>query len=263
MIKLIACDLDGTVLDSKKVPDSGLKETVGKLREKGINFTLVSGRNEEIMDHFVDYFELDLPYVTNNGGNIYQRHKCLLNDCSPQAYNNFITRLLYENDIAFNLFAIEGIYGHSMTDFFEERQGLFKKDRKLYTPDVDLSDWHIYKLTCDFAHHPEKETEVTEKIRKECPDLSFLRAEPHVYCANSATANKGEGLQRICDLIGISPEEVMAFGDNGNDLPMLKRAGIGVAMGNAQEDVRSQVSYVCKDNDHNGVSEFLKGYFSL
>ena len=71
MIKLIACDLDGTALDSAKRVDSELKEIKEKLKERGVHLIFVSGRSEELLYQFVDEFELEDPYITNNGGNIF------------------------------------------------------------------------------------------------------------------------------------------------------------------------------------------------
>ena len=61
----------------------------------------------------------------------------------------------------------------------------------------------------------------------------------------------------------IDPSELMAFGDNGNDLSMLEMAGISVAMDNSSDDIKEKCDFVCKDNNHNGVSSFLIDYFKL
>ena len=61
----------------------------------------------------------------------------------------------------------------------------------------------------------------------------------------------------------IDMKDVMAFGDNGNDLSMLEMAGVSVAMGNSDDEIKEKCDYVCKDNNHDGVSSFLIGYFDL
>ena len=193
MIKLIACDLDGTVLDDRKRPDTKLLETIRKLREKGIKFTFVSGRNEELLSQLIDEFEVSEPYVTNNGGNIYQNHQLIESDYLPGEYNNVIVKMLTDYDIAFRFFADEVYYG-------------FK---------------------------------------------------------DTMSATKGNALRKICDLLKIDPSKLMAFGDNGNDLSMLEMAGISVAMDNSSDDIKEKCDFVCKDNNHNGVSSFLIDYFKL
>ena len=264
MIKLIAADLDGTILDSRKKIDSRLIEVAEKLRERGIEFTFVSGRNEELMHHYVDEFGLKNPYVTNNGGNIYKQHVCLFNDYIPCEYNNILARMLWENDIAFRLFSEEGFYSFGLTAFFESRMGLFQDlGLKDYKSELDLKDLHIYKITCDFTGYEDKTEAFVKRVRELCPEMNFLKAETNVYCANSFTANKGAALKRVCEMMGIGIHEVMAFGDNGNDLSMLEMSGISVAMGNSEADIKERCDYVCKDNDHNGVSSFLQDFFKL
>lgn len=264
MIKLIAVDLDGTILDDDKNPDSELKEVFSTLAQKGIRYTFVSGRNEFLLTKYIDDFELEDPYVANNGGNIYRKHELLYNDFLPQEYNNTLARMLYDYDIGFRLFSSEKVLGYSSSDFFAARlKSYLKAGLKEYDPDEDLKDLHIYKITCDFCYHPDLIEKFKKELKQKCPNMNFLNAEDDVYCANSITADKGHALEKLCELSSISLDEVMAFGDNGNDVPMLKKAGISVAMGNSDQDVKDLCDYVCGDNNHNGVSVFLKDYYNL
>ena len=264
MIKLVAFDLDGTALDSRKRLDSGLKEVLDILKDRGIKALIVSGRNEELLAGYVDELECTDPYITNNGGNIYRMHQCLYSDYFPQRYNDKIAKILSENDIPFRLFSDEGYYAYRTSRFFEERMALFKlRGLHDYHPDLHLKDHHIYKITCDFHDHPAKCDEVVQKVREECPDMNFLKAEEGIYCANSLSANKGEALSRVCEMLDIKTDEVMAFGDSDNDLPMLEIASVSIAMGNATKQIREKCDHICGDNDHNGVSTFLREYFNL
>ena len=262
-MKLIACDLDGTLLDDQKRPDPYLKELLPQLNERGIQFTIVSGRNEEIMDQYVDYYDCHLPYVTNNGGNIYKDHVCIENDCIPSSYNTAYLRALYERGVAFRAYAVEGFYAYSATDFFTKRMASVIHLMKPYDPLEDQSQYHFYKITADFQDHPEELEGFQEFVRRELPEMSFLKAENYVYCANSKTATKGLALKKVCGMLGISMEEVIAFGDNATDLSMLETAGMGVAVGNSSEDIKKRCDHVCGDNNHHGVSLFLKEYFHL
>ena len=261
MIKLIACDLDGTILNDKKEIDSDLKEVVKKLKEKDIKLTIVSGRNEEISEKFIDYLEIDSPYITNNGGNIYQKHKCLLNDCIPSKYNNYIASKLYEHNIPFRLFSTSIFYGHSNSEFFKERQGIFEPLIHQYNPSIDISNLEIYKITADFINNDKTLNIFKEDLKDK--DITFLKADVTAYCFNSLTATKGNALKSLCKLMNIQLEEVMAFGDNGNDQSMLENAGIAVVMKNGDESIKSLADYICEDNNHNGVSKFLINYFKL
>ena len=263
MVKLIISDLDGTALDDNKKLDSGLFEVVPKLKEKGILFTVASGRNEELLGDYIDQLNIDIPYIVNNGGNIYQNHKCLVNDCLKQEYNNIIARTLYENNIPFRLFSVEDYYKYSDSDFFRGRLKNHYISMKEYSPEIELSSNHIYKITSDYNDHLDIFDKVSRKITESCEGVSYLQAEKNIYCASSKTANKGDGLLKLCEMLKISSEEVMAFGDHGTDLPLLEKAGIAVAVENGEDDAKKLADYVCKDNNSNGVSNFIKEYFNI
>ena len=75
--------------------------------------------------------------------------------------------------------------------------------------------------------------------------------------------NKGTALEWLCNKKGISREEIIAFGDNYNDIEMIEYAGIGVAVGNAEESVKKSADYVCLTNYEDGVGRFLKDYLGI
>ena len=261
MIKLIACDLDGTALDDQKNIDSGLKEVIGKLKEKGILFTVASGRNKELIRRFVEDLEIEIPYICNNGANIYHGNELINVDCIPSEHVSDIARLLYEKGVVFRVYSIEDVFCNKISDFFLARTKGFTKPFKDYSPEIDLSKYHVVKIAGDF-NDCEEIIEDVQKIVRAYPGTDFFRVEPDVYCVNSISANKGDSLKKVCDNLGIEMgKEVMSFGDNENDLSMLKGSKISVAMGNSEENVKEEADYICLDNNHNGVSEFLKEYF--
>ena len=79
---------------------------------------------------------------------------------------------------------------------------------------------------------------------------------------NASDTNKALAVRRLCQFKGIPLEQVIAFGDNYNDLEMLKTAGTGIVMGNAPEDIKEQFLYVTEDNDHEGIAAALD-WFSI
>ena len=260
MIKLIACDLDGTVFDDHKNIDSDLKEVVDRLREKGIEFTVVSGRSKELLKKVLDHFEIDVPYMCNNGADIFQGEECICIDGVPSDLVDMVCRTFYDNGIVFRAYSHGCIYRWGESEFFTARLGSVKRPSEPYDPQGSLSEKQIIKITGDFVGHEDLLEGIKEKILSH-PQLDLTRAEGLIYCVNSATANKGSALERVCEYMHIDIRDTMAFGDSENDLEMLRRAGIGVAMANGEEKVRREANCVCGDNNHNGVSAFLKEYF--
>lgn len=263
MIKLIACDMDGTALDDEKKLDTDLPRVVEKLKEKGILFTVVSGRNAELIKDVLNQIDIDIPYVCNNGANIYKNGELIFTDSVPAEYADKAAKLLYDNDIVFRAYTTEDVFCNGISDFFLARMKGFAKPFKDYHRDLDLNKYETVKITSDFVGHEDRIEEI-QKIIQAFPGTDFIKAETNAYCVNSITANKGDGLRRVCEYLDIDmAEEVMAFGDNENDLPMLKNVKVGVGMGNSEDIVKENVEYIALDNNHNGVSTFLKEYFDL
>ena len=259
MIKLIACDLDGTIFDDHKNIDTDLKEVVDKLKEKGIEFTVVSGRNKELYENVVEYFNIDIPHAGNNGASIFLNDECIHLDCISSKYVNDIARLLHDNDIVFRVYAIEEIFANKISDFFLARMNFIKPILE-YTTDLDLSKYSVYKITSDVINHEDKVDDLIKQINA-FPNTIYTKAEDHIYCVNSSSANKGDGLKWIMNYLNIQPEEVMIFGDNDNDLGMFEVAKTSIAMGNSVDNIKEIATFICDDNNHNGVSKFLKEYF--
>ena len=97
-------------------------------------------------------------------------------------------------------------------------------------------------------------------LSQENPQLKFTRWNPTFLDIIPPTGGKDVGIQSVMEHYGLSPEEVMAFGDGENDLPMLRYAGIGVAMGSASDFVKSQADYVTGTVDELGILHALKHY---
>ena len=262
MIKLIATDLDGTLLDSQKQIDEGILFLLEKLRKQGIEITTLSGRNETLGSRYVDELGIRVPYATNNGGEIFHQHERI--DIEPilQDYNQELINLHLQYQIPFACYCSDKMIRYAESDFFRKRTDGLITDSIPYQNGMDFSNEKIVKVTSDVAKLKELE-EFKEKLSNQFPELIYIEAEQDVYCSNAKKANKGNALKKICQHLNILPEEVMAFGDSYNDIPMLKFAGVAVAMENADEDVKAVADAITLDNNHQGVSHFLKEYFQL
>ena len=111
---------------------------------------------------------------------------------------------------------------------------------------------------------PEKIASMLKEAREHFSGrLSVTCSKPYFLEFNPLTATKGIALEAEARILGFLPENVMAFGDSLNDLPMLQTAGWSVAVSNGREEVRAQCCDVCGDNNHDGVACYLAGFFGL
>lgn len=107
----------------------------------------------------------------------------------------------------------------------------------------------------------EKLDEAATLLREKYPQITAFRTADYELEITDCRASKGNALRTLCERLGIPAQEVCAIGDNGNDVPMLRYAGLGVAMGNARTWVREQADYVAGLNDEDGAARFFEEFF--
>ena len=122
---------------------------------------------------------------------------------------------------------------------------------------ADFVDWDLHKFL--IAGEPDvlKRTEKT-LLAAFGSELDIYMSAPWFLEVMPKGISKGTGIKKICDDMGIGTDEVIAFGDSFNDIPMIKTAGMGVAMGNAEDELKAAADMVTADCDHDGIAEALE-----
>lgn len=265
MIKYVVADCDGTILDDQKNIDSRLKEAINSLKEMNIGFTLASGRNIHLMGSIINELALKLPFITDNGGNIYLENKRLVNNAIPSDYIGYITESLIHNTIPFMLYTDETVYTHLTTDklaFF--KANLIGKTTLQETNDIMQNIASCFKITVDSCNvDAELMLKLQTLINENCPLINFKRSEGDLYTITNINATKGNALIKLCEYLNCDCREILCIGDNYNDVSMFKVAGYSAAMGNSAKEVQDEATFKLGLNNQNGVSEFLFDYFNL
>lgn len=250
--KLIVADLDGTLLHDDKTLDSNIKKV---LDDKKIPFTFVSGRNVHIIQEYLKELNITLPYITNNGANIFLGNKCIY-ECSIDS-NELMhcLRTLKAMDVAFLAYTNESIY------CFGNQPGLENFKKRLIGKCQIIDDFvidslinvPIFKVV---MIHENMET-VKDILNTHCTKTVCMQSEGNIYTLTNINSTKGKTLKKLLEYLKIESEEVLAFGDNYNDIPMFEVV-VGVAVENAQEGLKKVAKYHTKSNEENGVSYFIE-----
>ena len=261
MIKALFFDIDDTLIKygKDKVEQSAV-EGIEQAKQKGIKIIVATGRGYSFMHQDVkDRIKADY-YVTVNGACIND-----LNGNTVESYpfdeetTNKLIELCLKNDYPFGFkFAQSFQIYNKYEQFISQYCSKAIPASKVFDNTIDR-DYHIkYEMPLDcFIYSPNKEIlNYSDKF----PQLQFLG----VYGDGSEcwlkSVNKGKSIKRLTEMMGISLDECMAFGDAPNDLEMLKECKIGVAMGNAKEIVRNNADYVTDDIEQNGIYNALKHF---
>ena len=258
MIKAAFFDIDGTLVsfNTHKVSDSS-KEAIRLLKEKGIKVFIATGRIKRHINN-IDNLVFD-GYITANGFDCYIGEKSIYrHSIAKEEIYSLMDYLKNKELFPCSIMMNSGIFINYTTKEVEE----VSESINLPIPAVDnyyeflennINDILQINLFVD----RKKEKELMLKIFKNCDSSRWHEAFADV---NTKGGGKHIGMDKVIEYYGIKLEETIAFGDGGNDISMIKHANIGVAMGNANKELKEVADYITDDVDNDGVFNALKHF---
>lgn len=259
MIKLIASDLDGTLLDGDKRLPPGFHQTLQKLRERSIPFVAASGRSfETLKENFAPYSG-EMTFICDNGACLAENGKVVETDCLPLSDVLEIAEACRDIPEASLLFCgVHVAYALSESaQFIDEVAHYYVSQKRIFGLD-ELTD-DICKIA---VYDPlDASKNVYPALRKRLGDR-FTMAVSGLYWMDvmKKGVNKGKALRSLQQRLGVLPEETMAFGDFYNDVELLQQAAYSFVMENANEDMRRYGNYVAPSNREHGVLKVIEKY---
>lgn len=274
-IKLVALDLDGTLFDnSSRISERNLT-AIRSITDKGIHVVISTGRPfegipfDQIKGTGINYA------ITANGSGIYEisTGKCLYENAMDEDLVTPILNFLLTRDIHMDAFI--GGKGYTPIQCVETAQKLTVPSsikNYIITTRTRLDNilqfihenqLKVQKMTLNFYPAADGTLIDRETVRK------FLVSNPSIttVCGGynnleftRADANKGVGLRKLAEILGVNPDATMAIGDTENDLAIIEAAGIGVAMGNATDAVKARADYVTTTNTKDGVAAAIEHF---
>ncbi|PRD48328.1 Cof-type HAD-IIB family hydrolase [Sphingobacterium haloxyli] len=252
-IKAVFFDIDGTLLSFKthQVPTS-TRKAIEQLQKLGIKVILSTGRSINSIDH-VKFLDFD-GFITFNGGYCVTKQGDLLFKRAIEA-NDIESMLAYSRDhaLSFSLMSEKEISIHDVT---QEVAGMYAHLNLPVPPPVDLQNIDVSSiLQTNIFLGPEDEELFMKNVM---PNSVASRWTPLFADVNAKGQSKQVGIDVFCKHFGLDVSQTMAFGDGGNDITMLKHVAIGVAMGNANPEVKEIADYITTDVDDNGIWNALQ-----
>ena len=254
MIKAVFFDIDGTLVSFKthRVPDSA-KRAIAALRAKGVRVFIASGRQLLAINNLED-LQFD-GYVTLNGGYCIVGEQVIYKHSMPSEDMVSLVQYMEEREDFPCIFVHENAFCINYTD--ERTDEVFRLLNFPQPPTLPLREaatGDIFQLVAFFTKEQEK------AIMAVMPHCEATRWNPLFSDVIPKGSSKQVGVDKMFDYFGISLDESMAFGDGGNDVLMLKHVGIGVAMGNAEDEVKRAADYVTDSVDEDGVEKALRHF---
>lgn len=270
-IRIVALDLDGTLLDSSKNLSKANYAALSAAAEKGVLVVPTTGRFFGAMPQPIR----DLPFVryaiTINGAQVYDRieDKALIREEIPLAMALDLIRLLDEYDVIYDCY--KDNWGW-MTASLQDKAELYAPDihytkmiRELRNPVPELKEYLIstggdVQKVLLFARDMKVREEIAAIVKERFPRINISASTPNNLEFNIDSAHKGVAVKRFAEIMGYTLENCMSFGDGLNDMTMIKAAGIGVAMANACPEILAAADYVTASNDDDGVAKALQHF---
>lgn len=264
MIKLVVCDMDGTLLDKNlKVSKENLK-AIEKLRNKGIEFTVATGRPEQLMKEYIDELNLQKPFIMYNGSVIgHPDHKDNVYELYHDADDvKQVVAVCEELGSIYMMYTKEQIFSNPnyRREYFEKRNETLTERQKAIFKSVDdideiLKNNKVYKVLI-VENDLEKNQKLLDAV-KDNPKFKIAVSQKGFIDVNPKGASKGNALEVLLRAYGVTKDEVVVFGDQDNDISMLELVTNSVSMENASPGAKAASKYQTGSNEKSGVADWL------
>ena len=255
--KLFVTDMDGTLLNSQRKITDKVKLAIKKAVKAGVIFTVATGRMHISALPYVQELGIDVPVITYNGALI----KYASGD---EVFASYLDKQLVQ----------------SLVDYAQEQNihiQLYSDDKLYYSQENELSKF--YQTAAGVTGHPVGDAlvEYMDKVPKllligrnpeEARDIAAkfagqivaVKSTPIYVELIKPGINKASAIAKMAEIYKVPSEAILAIGDSNNDITMLQAAHYGVAMGNANADVKKVAKYQVADCDHDGIAEAIERF---
>ncbi|MDM5340227.1 Cof-type HAD-IIB family hydrolase [Fictibacillus enclensis] len=236
-IKLIALDMDGTLLNDELEISPKNRLAIREAQEKGVHVVLSTGRSLLTCRDYAKSLELKSYLITVNGSEIYDGEGNLVERNS--LHNNEIAKLIEmtkKHSAKFWAVSTDKVWRENFPENAAEMEWL--------KFGFNIADDEVRKLVLE---------ELALNRELEISNSSLTNIE-----INAVGVTKAKALNRVCNELGITMDNVMAMGDSLNDILMITEAGIGIAMGNAQDTVKEAADWITGTNVEDGVAQAIR-----
>ena len=264
--KLVAIDMDGTLLNSENKITNRTKIAIEEARNQGTYIVIATGRILKSALHYSESLSLKSPLIACNGAVVVDEFQNII-------YEKYIEKKNVIDII--NLAKSEGIYFHfyDKSNFYSDKRveevlrfynegsktmdielNVFNETKEI----ADLEDLNVYKFIF-IDNNRNKLNEFREKIER-LENISTSSSWANNIEAMGPNVSKGEALKELCKILKVHPSETITIGDSENDLSMFNISGLSVAMGNGDDEIKEKTNYITDSNNNDGVAKVIEKF---
>lgn len=237
--KLLALDMDGTLLNEESIISEDNRNWMQKALDAGITVILSTGRGVQKVYPYTDEIGLKTPIVAVNGSEVWKEPRVLLQRHLMEVeWIRSLHQMAVQYDTWFWSYSVEGV--HNKDNWVQE--------------DLESIQWLKFGY---YTENDDSRHRILDALN-EWGIFEITNSHPHNLEINPKGISKASGIEEVCKLLGYSMSEVVAMGDSLNDMAMIRAAGLGVAMGNAQEELKRAADLVTVTNQESAVAKVIR-----
>lgn len=268
--RLIAMDMDGTLLNSQKEITSYTKDVLKKAVESGVVLAVCTGRLFASADYFADLLGTDVPVIASNGAYIKDRRtdKVIFEKKLGDDRIREITDIVKSYGFSVNYYTTSHVISENITpatiNYSRWNESMPEEKRiavhivKGLDNIMECYKDKIIKMVVNAKNL--QELEELRSIIKERFDVAVVSSWSNNIEIMAPEVSKGNAVKILAASYGIDKSQVICFGDNENDISMIEYAKLGIAMGNATEALKAAADYITDTNDNDGVAKAIEKF---
>ena len=259
MIKLVATDIDGTILIPEGEFTQGVKDCVCKLCEKGIKVVLVTGRMNAAAKRIAKDLGLDTPVVSYQGGLVVENDKKLYERYLSEEQTERILTWAREENIHINLYNDDVLYSESDCYEIQRYCNNLHTERTIKNFN-EINKDKINKLLAIDYSNPERITRYEKELQEIFPDLYIVKSTPYFLEFSNPEGSKKAAVEFLQNYWGLEKEEILTIGDQNNDIALLQAGGVKIAMGNATEELKAEADFITESVFDDGFVKAMEKF---
>lgn len=259
-IKLVATDIDGTLVKWDTRVSDGVKNCVKKLQENGVKVVLVTGRMHCATKHLRDELGLNSPVVSYQGGLIKDSDgKTLYQENLDSDYAKEIINWAHKNDVHLNLYIDDKLYVEKDDDCVKRyTDGKFVPYTVCSFESLKIEN--VNKILAIDYGNAERVTGWVSELQAKFPELYIVKSTPFFCEIGSPMAKKSLGVEFLAKHWNLSQDEILTIGDQNNDIELLKAGGVKVAMGNATPELKECANFITDSVENDGFVKAINKF---
>lgn len=260
MIKLVATDIDGTILGSSRVFTDGVRNCIKKMEQQGVKVIVVTGRMNAAAQKIAKELDLKTPVVSYQGGLIIDNENNILYErYIPEPIVDRILAWAKENNVHINFYSNDTLYSEK-DDYEVQRYAGYQNVEYIVKSFDELPHNRVHKLLGIDFNNPNRVTEWVETMTKEFPELHIVKSTPNFCEFSVKDATKYCAVKFLQNYWGFENEEILTIGDQDNDIELLKAGEISIAMGNASNNLKRYADYITDTVDNDGFVKAMEKF---